>query len=65
MLNTATAVDIRFDDRQRRIILRNGEIMVTTARDTQDRPFVVATQFHGACLDDAAGRSLQPSREED
>ena len=44
MLNTATAVDIRFDDRQRRIILRNGEIMVITARDTQDRPFVVATQ---------------------
>ena len=44
MLNTATAVDIRFNDRQRRIVLRNGEIMVVTARDVQERPFVVATQ---------------------
>ncbi|MFT4103404.1 MAG: FecR domain-containing protein [Burkholderiaceae bacterium] len=44
MLNTATAVDIRFDDRQRLVVLRSGEIMVATARDAQARPFVVATQ---------------------
>lgn len=44
MLNTATAVDIRFDARQRRLILRSGEIMVATARDAADRPLVVSTQ---------------------
>ncbi|MBK1613919.1 hypothetical protein CKO44_10615 [Rubrivivax gelatinosus] len=44
MLNTATAVDIQFDARQRRIALRAGEILVTTAPDAQGRPFVVSTQ---------------------
>lgn len=44
MLNTATAVNIRFDAQQRRIVLRGGEIMVTTAPDVQERPFVVSTQ---------------------
>lgn len=44
MLNTATAVDIRFDARQRRVLLRGGEILVATARDLEGRPFVVETQ---------------------
>ena len=43
MLNTATAVDIRFDERQRRLDLRNGEILVVTAHDARQRPFVVTT----------------------
>jgi len=43
MLNTATAVDLRFDAHERRILLREGEIMVATAGDPAGRPFVVAT----------------------
>ncbi|WP_082221533.1 FecR domain-containing protein [Herbaspirillum chlorophenolicum] len=49
MLNTASAVDVAFDERQRRLLLRQGEIMVTTARDPQlaegrpARAFVVET----------------------
>ena len=42
-LNTATALDIRFDDRLRRIVLHSGEIQVSTARDRAGRPFQVAT----------------------
>ncbi|WP_454691666.1 FecR domain-containing protein [Achromobacter aloeverae] len=42
-MNTATAVDLRFDARQRRVVLRGGEIMIATARDPAGRPFVVAT----------------------
>ncbi len=43
MLNTGTAVDLRFDSRERRIVLRDGEIMVATAGDPDGRPFIVAT----------------------
>ncbi len=44
-LNTDTALDIAFDDRQRLIILRRGEVLITTGHDTasHDRPFVVET----------------------
>ena len=41
-LNTASAVDIRYDHQQRLIILRAGEIMVTTAKDA--RPLSVRSQ---------------------
>lgn len=41
-LNTASAVDIRYDHLQRLIILRAGEIMVTTAKDA--RPLSVRSQ---------------------
>jgi transmembrane sensor len=44
LLNTATAIDIRFDARERRIVLHRGEILVATARDAAGRPFVVATR---------------------
>lgn len=44
MLNTATAVDVRYDVNQRRIVLRGGEIMIATAPDAAGRPFVVATE---------------------
>lgn len=42
-LNTATAIDIAFDDQTRRVILRSGEIMIETARDPApvSRPFIV------------------------
>lgn len=48
VLNTATAIDIRFDEYERRIVLRSGEILITTAPDSAPvkRPFKVQTQ-HG------------------
>ncbi|MBV6289552.1 FecR domain-containing protein [Pseudomonas aegrilactucae] len=44
-LNTATAIDVRFDAGQRLVRLRQGEILVQTAPDTSPlaRPFVVST----------------------
>jgi transmembrane sensor len=47
-LNTASAFDVRFDQRQRLVELRTGEIMLTTAPDpsTTKRPFIVTTA-HG------------------
>ncbi|MBB3104771.1 FecR domain-containing protein [Azomonas macrocytogenes] len=40
-MNTNTALDIRYSDRQREIHLYRGEILVETAPDTLSRPFVV------------------------
>lgn len=48
-MNTATALDVRFEAGQRRIELHRGEIMITTGADGHRqpfRPFVVATA-HG------------------
>lgn len=47
-LDTASAIDVRFDERQRRVDLRSGEIMVTTSADPNvtPRPFIVTTS-HG------------------
>jgi len=44
-LNTATSVDLRFDARERRIVLRSGEILVATAPDHEPHPrsFLVET----------------------
>lgn len=42
MLNTATAIDVRFDGGLRRVVLRTGEILVATATDVA-RPFAVQT----------------------
>lgn len=42
-LNTASAIDVRFDRRHRRILLRAGEILVDTAHDPAHRPFSVET----------------------
>ncbi|SEO83629.1 FecR family protein [Aquisalimonas asiatica] len=42
ILNTATAVDIRFDEQRRQILLRRGEIHLTAAQDDQ-RPLEVVT----------------------
>lgn len=46
ILNTNTAVDIRYSTERREIELLRGEIMVTTAKDAQLRPMQVATR-HG------------------
>lgn len=42
-LGTSTAIDVRFDARQRQLTVRGGEIMVATAPDRAQRPFVVRT----------------------
>lgn len=70
-LNTATAVDIRFDANQRRIVLRYGEINVLTGKDPAMRPLSVqtrdavlrplGTRFTVCCLDDEAGTRLSVS----
>jgi transmembrane sensor len=48
LLNTATAVDVVFDQDVRRVILQSGELLIETASDVQTkaRPFVVQTE-HG------------------
>lgn len=47
-LNTATALDVHYGPRQRRIQLHRGEILIETARDDiqPPRPFIVETE-HG------------------
>lgn len=42
-LNTDTALDIRYDDTLRALILHQGEIHIATAQDPQQRPFTVFT----------------------
>jgi len=42
-LNTHSALDVRFDDKQRRIILQDGEILVETGHN-DPRPFIVETR---------------------
>ncbi len=44
-LNTASAVDVRYNHQRRNVRLRGGEILVTTARDhaPNPRPFTVTT----------------------
>ena len=42
-LNTHSAVDVRFDEKQRRVILQEGEILIETAHGDA-RPFIVETR---------------------
>lgn len=42
-LNTASGIDTHFDQQQRLITLKTGEILIQTGHDT--RPMLVATQF--------------------
>lgn len=46
ILNTATSIDVAYDERQRLVLLRQGEIHVTTAADPSglDRPFRVQSR---------------------
>lgn len=41
LLNSDSAVDIAYDDQQRRLILRRGEILVSTAHDASGRGFFI------------------------
>ncbi|MET0291539.1 MAG: FecR domain-containing protein [Steroidobacteraceae bacterium] len=41
LLNTATAVDVMYDDRERRLVLCEGELLIDTAHDASERPFLV------------------------
>lgn len=42
-LNTRSAVDVVYDASQRRLILRNGEVLISTAPDPAKRPFLLQT----------------------
>ncbi len=43
VLNTASAIDVRFDAHVRRIVLHAGEILLTTGSDAARRPLEVVT----------------------
>ncbi|MCK9504841.1 MAG: FecR domain-containing protein [Porticoccaceae bacterium] len=43
-LNTATAVDVNYNDSVRQISLRTGEVLIQTGKDSLNRPFVVNTR---------------------
>lgn len=43
-MDTDTAVDLYFDDRQRRLVVRRGQVLISTARDSIARPFMVDTR---------------------
>lgn len=62
-LNTATAIDVRFDGERRVVVLHDGEILVDTAPDTLavKRPFIVQTR-HGSLQ--ALGTRFSVRREE-
>jgi len=51
VLNTGSAIDVRFDAHERRVRLLAGEILITTAHDDRaaPRPFLVETE-HGTAL---------------
>lgn len=42
-LNTHSALDVRFDEQQRRIVLQEGEILIQTGHN-DNRPFIVETR---------------------
>lgn len=42
-LNTRSAVDVLYDASQRRLILREGEVLISTMPDPAKRPFLVQT----------------------
>lgn len=44
LMDTDSAVDLFFDGQQRRLVLRRGQVLVSTARDGAARPFMVDTR---------------------
>lgn len=46
LLDTDSAVDVQFDNQQRLLVLRRGQVMATTAADPARRPFMIDTP-HG------------------
>lgn len=49
LLNTDSAVNIAFNIRERRVLLLNGELLISTAKDPGARPFIVETPQGTAC----------------
>lgn len=43
-LNAGSAVDMRYSDERRELVLREGEILVSTGQDPRGRPFTVRTR---------------------
>ncbi|MGJ7517222.1 FecR domain-containing protein [Pseudomonas baetica] len=43
LLNTDSAVNIAFNSQERRVLLLNGELLISTAKDPSARPFIVET----------------------
>lgn len=43
LLNTDSAVDVAFNPHERRVMLLNGEVLISTATDLGARPFIVET----------------------
>jgi transmembrane sensor len=43
LLNTDSAVNIAFNPRERRVMLLDGEVLISTANDSSARPFIVET----------------------
>ncbi|MVV50594.1 FecR family protein [Pseudomonas sp. PB120] len=43
VLNTESALDIAFSVTERRLVLREGEVLIRTAKDPAARPFIVET----------------------
>ena len=43
-LNSRSALDIRFDEQERRLFLHSGEVLVETAPGNDPRPFIVETE---------------------
>ncbi|MGE8189107.1 FecR domain-containing protein [Pseudomonas sp. NPDC086278] len=60
-LNTHSAIDVRFDEKQRRIVLQEGEILIETGHGDA-RPFIVETR-EGSMR--ALGTRFLVKREED
>ncbi|MBP2261837.1 FecR domain-containing protein [Pseudomonas sp. BP8] len=44
LLDTDSAVDVRFDGQRRLLVLRRGRVLITTARDAAARPFMIDTR---------------------
>ncbi|WP_258378906.1 FecR domain-containing protein [Pseudomonas mosselii] len=44
-LDTDSAVDVRFDDHQRLLVLHRGQLAISTGTDPAARPFLVETRF--------------------
>jgi transmembrane sensor len=44
VLGSRSALDVRFDEEERRVILLAGEAFIETGHDTTSRPFIVQTQ---------------------
>lgn len=49
LLDTDSAVDVQFDPQQRLLVLRRGQVLISTASDSAGRPFRVDTH-HGRVL---------------